>query len=436
MRYRFEEVVGEGGFAEVWRATDLELRREVAIKLFHPGGSEIMSAKAQGAALARVDHPNVVRVLDVTLLPHPTDGDARNAVVMELLGGPTLEAVLNGPVLQRAEAQRLCQGVLDGLGALHEEGVVHCDLWSQNVQLTSDGTVRLLDVLYRGTYAANPGAFEQARREDIRLVARVLSDILHHTSADLPLRSFRTRVAEQDDVEGVRSELARLWDAVGYGVPATASIGADADTSPPSTFTDFTTNVVDSGEVLCVNLRFRTMPATTALGADAVAREVERVVSECPSRLIIGMAFDSTGSALSDNVYGGVLEYDPSLGVVMGLDDSRGIWSFERREDDYLLSATEQRTARGIQPTRRWFSVSLVFPDEPSGVIARQSMEREIERLRSRGLDVDVYVYAGDMSNRATWRQAKAPNGKFMVARFDVSSGITTPLWDWSLGGL
>ncbi len=428
MRYRLEEKVGEGGYAEVWRATDLQLRREVAIKLFKPGGSEIARASDQAAALARVDHPNVVRVYDVTVLPHPTEGDERRAVVMELLGGPTLEAILEGPNLLPEDARRLCYGVLDGLGALHADGVIHCDLWSQNIQLDSDGTVRVLDVLYRGTYADNPGAFERARREDIRLLARVLTDILGHTSIDLPFRSFRARVAEQGDVEGVRRELEGVWDARGAG-----SHPADGGASELRSFTDYTTNVVESGEVLCVNLTFQTMPATTALGADAVAREVKRVVAEHPNRLILGMAFDSTDSALSDNFYGGALEYDPSVGVVMGLDDTRGNWSFERDEDDYLLLATERRTARGIQPVKRWFSVSLVFSDEPNAALARQSMEHEIARLRARGLDINVYVHVGDRSNRATWQQMEAPNGKFMVAHYDASSGATTPLWDWNI---
>jgi serine/threonine protein kinase len=178
MRFKFGSKVGEGGFGEVWRADDLELRRSVAIKLLHPDDPVTSTAQQHAQALARVEHRNVVRIYDITRLPHPTEGDERDAIVMEFLGGPTLAAVLSGPEISTRAADRICRGVIAGLAALHQEGIPHNDLSSENIQLGLEGEARLLDVLYRGTVGSRPILREQAFQRDLACLAREVGEVL------------------------------------------------------------------------------------------------------------------------------------------------------------------------------------------------------------------------------------------------------------------
>ena len=151
-RFKLEAKLGNGGFGEVWRARDLQLRRTVAIKLMEPsgsGGPAISGALEHAQALARVSHPNVVRIYDLGSLAHPETGELWDAIVMELLDGPSLAELLTGE-MPREQAEKFCNGLVDGLEALHRAGIAHSDLHDENIML-HDGVLKILDALYRGT---------------------------------------------------------------------------------------------------------------------------------------------------------------------------------------------------------------------------------------------------------------------------------------------
>jgi Tol biopolymer transport system component len=141
---RLLEKLGEGSFAEVYRAWDARLDREVALKLLRRAESTpegIASAViAEGRMLARVRHPNVVVV-------HGADRiDDRVGLWMELVHGRTLEQVLRdqGP-FGAAEATLVGLELSRALSAVHRAGLLHRDVKAQNVMREAGGRIVLMD---------------------------------------------------------------------------------------------------------------------------------------------------------------------------------------------------------------------------------------------------------------------------------------------------
>src|SRR5262245_54725751 len=134
-RYKLRALLGRGGMGRVWLADDDLLARAVALKQVVVGDTALPEARA----LARIDHPGVVRVFD--LVEH--DGDPW--IVMELLTGRTLCAAMDGGRLPVADVARIGLRLLEALTAVHAAGLVHGDIKPANVQLCDDDRVVLTD---------------------------------------------------------------------------------------------------------------------------------------------------------------------------------------------------------------------------------------------------------------------------------------------------
>lgn len=143
-RYRRKERIAEGGSSAVHRAVELETGREVALKAFHVHrayDAELLPALARAQALAaRLGDAVLPPLLDVG-----ADEDGAPFAVMPLLDGETLGAVLDRGALPAQQAVALGARVLRALDALHAAGVTHGDLSPDNVLVTRDGRVLLLD---------------------------------------------------------------------------------------------------------------------------------------------------------------------------------------------------------------------------------------------------------------------------------------------------
>ncbi len=147
-RYRIIARLGRGGMGVVWRAYDEILGREVAVKELRTyadaAGPELSALRVrmqrEARAAARVRHPAVVAVHDVA------EADGRPLIVMELVDGPSLDAVLRerGP-LAPGEAARIGADVMEALAAAHRAGVLHRDVKPGNILLAADGRVVLTD---------------------------------------------------------------------------------------------------------------------------------------------------------------------------------------------------------------------------------------------------------------------------------------------------
>ncbi len=143
-RYQIREVLGRGGMGEVYRAFDLKLRVDVALKAVRPELSESEKAREllrQEVRSAReVVSPNVCRIFDLVV------EEGRELVSMEYIDGTTLAETLRdrGP-LELREAREIAAQFLSGLEAIHEAGLVHRDFKPENVMLTRAGRVVVMD---------------------------------------------------------------------------------------------------------------------------------------------------------------------------------------------------------------------------------------------------------------------------------------------------
>lgn len=137
------ESVGSGASGDVYRAWELPLQREVALKLLRPaadGANPSATLLEEARALARVHHPGVVAVHGIG------EHDGRPGMWMEYLHGRTLEgAVASGAGLPAAEVLRIGRTLARALAAIHAADVLHRDLKPANVLLAGDGRVVLMD---------------------------------------------------------------------------------------------------------------------------------------------------------------------------------------------------------------------------------------------------------------------------------------------------
>lgn len=147
-RYRLVERIGAGGMAEVWRAADERLGRDVAVKLFRDeAGTDVARNQDEVRTLARLSHPGLVGVYDVGETGRD-DGlpGQRGFVVMQLVDGGTLGEVLaGGQRLAHREIAHIGGQVADALAYVHGEGIIHRDVKPGNVLLSQDGRALLAD---------------------------------------------------------------------------------------------------------------------------------------------------------------------------------------------------------------------------------------------------------------------------------------------------
>ena len=143
-RYRLLERLAAGGSAEVWRARDEQLGREVAVKRLHPhlvpDDASRKRLAAEARAAAGLAHPVIVGIYDVD-----ATGESP-ALVMELVDGESLAARIarTGP-LPAPEAAAVAADVAEALFHAHQRGVIHRDVKPGNVLLSGDGRTRLVD---------------------------------------------------------------------------------------------------------------------------------------------------------------------------------------------------------------------------------------------------------------------------------------------------
>ena len=130
-RYILESVLGHGGMATVYLARHVELRSTHAVKILNLT-SEPLRARAliEARSQAAIRHPNVVAVTDLLRMP-----DGAPALVMELIDGPSLAALLKRGPLPIEIADGIAVGILRGLSAAHNTGLIHRDLKPSNVLL-------------------------------------------------------------------------------------------------------------------------------------------------------------------------------------------------------------------------------------------------------------------------------------------------------------
>ena len=141
--YEITAQIGVGGMGEVWRATDANLGRQVALKVlpdaFAHDPERLARFEREAKTLASLSHPNIAIIHGLE------KADGIRALVMELVEGPTLaDRITQGPV-PFDEALPIARQIAEALQAAHEQGIIHRDLKPANVKVRADGTVKVLD---------------------------------------------------------------------------------------------------------------------------------------------------------------------------------------------------------------------------------------------------------------------------------------------------
>ncbi|WP_307254569.1 Stk1 family PASTA domain-containing Ser/Thr kinase [Croceifilum oryzae] len=143
-RYEILNRIGGGGMAVVYKAKDMSLHRNVAVKVLSESLSNdsefIRRFSREAQAAASLSHPNIVNVYDVG------EDDYTQFIVMELIEGPTLKQHIQeqGP-LSVEEAAEIAIQICDGLSNAHDNGIVHRDIKPHNILLGASGRAKVTD---------------------------------------------------------------------------------------------------------------------------------------------------------------------------------------------------------------------------------------------------------------------------------------------------
>lgn len=145
-RYELHEQLGEGGMSVVFRATQLRLEREVAIKFIKTGTSTTGTTLAarferEAKAIAQLNHPNITQVYDFDV-----SEDGRYYLVMERLHGMDLaQFIASYRPLALADTLEIIHGISSALGYAHERQIIHRDVKPSNVFITTQKHIKLMD---------------------------------------------------------------------------------------------------------------------------------------------------------------------------------------------------------------------------------------------------------------------------------------------------
>ncbi len=141
--YEVSTQIGVGGMGEVYKATDTNLKRSVAIKVLPAsvaGDAERLARfQREAEVLASLNHPSIAAIYGLERSGSTT------ALVMELVEGPTLADRIAQGAIPIDEALPIAKQIAEALEAAHEQGIIHRDLKPANIKVRADGTVKVLD---------------------------------------------------------------------------------------------------------------------------------------------------------------------------------------------------------------------------------------------------------------------------------------------------
>jgi len=141
--YEIRGKLGAGGMGDVYRAQDVRLGRDVALKIlpeeFAKDASRVRRFEAEARAASALSHPNIVTVYDVG------SSEAVSYIAMELVEGKTLREALAAGAFPLKKMLDVSLQIASGLARAHGAGIVHRDLKPENVMISKDGLVKIVD---------------------------------------------------------------------------------------------------------------------------------------------------------------------------------------------------------------------------------------------------------------------------------------------------
>jgi serine/threonine protein kinase len=268
-RYQPEELIGRGGSASVYRARDLLLGRDVAVKIFLGGSeAELERARDELRLLAQLGHHGIVAVLDAGI-DRSTADDPRPFLVMELLQGDSVRRLIDDGELPIEMIGGIAFEVAEALEYVHRRGVIHRDISPSNIVLVDYGS---------------RGSRPRARLTDFGIAVQSGwmppdSDVAEGTAAYLsPEQALRFRLTTAADVYSLGLVLLECFTGVRAfpGDPASSAMArTEADPDIPKT-------VPRAWRSLLARMT-RREPAERPT-ADVVLEEVRQILRNSPKR--------------------------------------------------------------------------------------------------------------------------------------------------------
>src|SRR5579862_6567544 len=150
--------IGAGGMGEVYRARDKRLNRDVALKVIPQGfasdADRMARFEREAKLLASLNHPNIASIYGLE------ESSSTNALVMELVEGPTLaDRIAAGPI-PIDEALPIARQIAEALEYAHDHNVIHRDLKPANIKVKPDGTFKVLDFGFEKAMLDDPIAMD------------------------------------------------------------------------------------------------------------------------------------------------------------------------------------------------------------------------------------------------------------------------------------
>src|SRR4051812_27721072 len=143
LHYRILQKVGQGGMGEVFRAEDLKLGRQVAIKFLPAEATQDAKAKRrllqEARAASTLNHPNIVTIHSIE------EADGLDFIVMEYVEGQTLRSIIEHGPVELSRLLELGSQLADALYAAHSAGLIHRDIKPSNILVTPRGQAKILD---------------------------------------------------------------------------------------------------------------------------------------------------------------------------------------------------------------------------------------------------------------------------------------------------
>jgi len=197
--YQIVAPLGAGGMGEVYRAADINLKRQVAIKVLPQsvGADPERLARFQREAevLAALNHPNIAHI-------HGLEKSGGTlALVMELVEGPTLADRIAKEPIPLDEAMPIAKQIAEALEAAHEQGIVHRDLKPANIKVRADGTVKVLDFgLAKAMEPAGASSADAMNSPTLTLRATQAGTIIGTAAYMAPEQATGRRVDTRTDI--------------------------------------------------------------------------------------------------------------------------------------------------------------------------------------------------------------------------------------------
>jgi eukaryotic-like serine/threonine-protein kinase len=169
--YEITETLGQGGMGIVFRARDVKLERDVAIKMlpeeFDSDPDRLMRFQREAHVLASLNHPHIAHIYGLE------ESSQSRCIVMELVEGETLADRVRRGRMHIDDAVEVVKQIADGLEAAHEKGITHRDLKPANIKITDDGTIKILDFGLAKVFASEASAADLSNSPTLNVEATV-----------------------------------------------------------------------------------------------------------------------------------------------------------------------------------------------------------------------------------------------------------------------